>query len=569
MVYTGWRSVHNPFYTASCGKRKRDTDVSDEKTVMEKWVERVSKADIVLTTFSVVQSDWDVAPAPVERSRRSTAVYMDNPRPRSALLLCNWRRVIIDEIQELDIGAASKSANMIKSIKRRASLAISGTPARASIEDLASSLLFLGVNIPNAIWKRITTPAFAPTFHAIFKNILVRHTKAGLSPDDMKMVIPCQTRHIIPIKLSRIERAVSLKKGLSPKELTSFFLQYYNDTYEANIESLQRSHAGFADTVRLRSVLHTLRMICTHMQVGQLGGNGAGGRATRIRLDTQIMTMMEALKRMEEDAETSYLQRLLDLSRPRIRYAMLLVMQLSPNWAKSASVLQDVYRMTTRVLKDLEDRVALVEQQEPKSGSSPETFGNDNVVADREEFITNLRTRKTDLSFRQHEAAFRLGDLYSAEFVHVADRAEREEEWYAVASRIRTTLLLSSANAANSYRDKVTSAIVRSNIKDLRHLDIAYAGSLGLRGDRVREPLNVRIDALKDNAELLWELRGSITERMLEAIGDDTADYGKTLEEQYELEAQLWVYQMALADRREFMIEASCLGDPHRRGLLI
>lgn len=301
-------------------------------------------------------------------------------------------------------------------------------------------------------------------------------------------------------------------------------------------------------------------MICTHMQVGQLGGNAAGGRATRIRLDTQIMTMMEALKRMEEDAETSYLQRLLDLSRPRIRHAMLLVMQPSPNWAKSTIVLQDVYRITTRVLKNLEDRIALVEQQESKSGSSPEKLGNDNVVADREEFITNLRTRKTDLSFLQHEAAFRLGDLYSAEFVQVADRAEREEEWYAVASRIRTTLLLSSANAAKSYRDKVASAIVRSNVKDLRHLDVAYAGSLGLLGDRVREPLNVRIDALKDNAELLWELRGSITERMLEAIGDDTADYGKTLDEQYELEAQLWVYQMALADRREFMIEASCSG---------
>jgi E3 ubiquitin-protein ligase SHPRH len=179
--------------------------------MIERWVERVSKADIVLTTFGVVQSDWDVAPPPIKRTRRSTATYVDNPRPRSALLLCDWRRVVIDEIQELDIAAASKSANMIKTIKRRTSLAISGTPAKVSIEDLASSLLFLGIDIPNQIWKRITSPAFASTFHAIFRNIVVRHTKANLSPEDMKMTIPRQTRYLVPIKLNRIERAVSVR----------------------------------------------------------------------------------------------------------------------------------------------------------------------------------------------------------------------------------------------------------------------------------------------------------------------------------------------------------------------
>ena len=400
-------------------------------------------------------------------------------------------------------------------------------------------------------------PGVRTHFHAIFKNIVVRHTKAGLSPEDMKMVIPQQTRHIIPIKLNRIERAVSYESEFSSRFANDFLAQYYNDAYETNIESLQRSQAGFADTARLRSVLHTLRMICTHMQVGQLGGNAAGSRVTRIRLDTEIMTMMEALKRMEEDAETTYLQRLSELSRVRIRHAMLLVMRLSPSWAESATILEDIYREMTRVLKDLEDRITAVEQQDLQNESSPAKIGNDNIIADHESFITNLRVRRTDLSFLQHEAAFRLGDLHSADFVQVADRAEKEDEWYAVASRIRTRLLLSTANTANAYHDKIASAIVRSGIPDLECLDVAYAGSLGLRGDRVREPLNVRIDALKDNAECLWELRNSITERMLEVIEDDTADYEKTLDEQYELETQLWIYQMALADRREFMIEAS------------
>lgn len=292
------------------------------------------------------------------------------------------------------------------------------------------------------------------------------------------------------------------------------------------------------------------------MQVGQLGGNGAGGRATRIRLDTQIMTMMEALQRMEEDAESNFLSRLLELGQVRIRHAMLVIMELSTNWRRAATILQDVYRETTRTLTDLETRIAAVEQQDLKNAPRPGDTGNDNVVGDREAFITLLRTRRTDLSFLQHEAAFRLGDLYSGESVDDPNRAEKEDEWYAIAGRIRTGLLLSSSNAANSYRDKVALAIVRSNVKDVIEFEIDYAESLGLLGDRVQEPVNVRIDALKDNAEFLWDVRNNIVERMLEAIGEDTADYAKTLDEQYELEAQLWVYQMALADRREFMIEA-------------
>lgn len=214
VVYEGWRSVHDQFYGSgkSNGKRKRgagDVDENPEKSTIEKWVDSVAKADIVLTTFRTVQTDWNVAPPPVKRARRSTAAYAETTRPRSALLLCDWLRVIIDEIQELDIASASKVANMIKTIKRRFSLAISGTPAKVSIEDLASSLSFLGANISTREWKRIATPAFAQTFHAIFKNIAIRHFKAALSPEDMTMSIPRQTRYLVPIRLNRVERAVS------------------------------------------------------------------------------------------------------------------------------------------------------------------------------------------------------------------------------------------------------------------------------------------------------------------------------------------------------------------------
>lgn len=292
------------------------------------------------------------------------------------------------------------------------------------------------------------------------------------------------------------------------------------------------------------------------MQVGQLGGNGGGGRTNRIRLDGQIMTMMEALHRMEEDAESNFLSRLLELGNVRIRHSMLLVMQSSNNSKRAATILQDVYREISRTLTDLETRIAAVEEQDRKKAPSSANAGSGNVVGDRETFITSLRVRKTDLSFLQHEAAFRLGDLYSSDSMDDDGKEEKEEEWYATAGRIRTGLLFSTSSAANAYRDKMALAIVRSMIGGVEQLDVDYAESLGLLGDRVQEPLNVRIDALKDNAEFLWDVRNNIVKRMLQAIGEDTPDYAKTLDEQYELESQLWVYQMALADRREFMTEA-------------
>jgi hypothetical protein len=297
-------------------------------------------------------------------------------------------------------------------------------------------------------------------------------------------------------------------------------------------------------------------MISTHMQVGQLGGNAAGGRATRIRLDSQIMTMMEALHRMEEDAESNFLSRLMELGNVRIRHAMLLIMQNSSNSKRAATILQDVYRDISRTLADLETRIAGVEEQDRRKALPSGDAASGNVVGDREAFITSLRVRKTDLSFLQHEAAFRLGDLYSLDSVDDEGKEEKEEEWYATAGRIRTGLLLSTSTAANSYRDKIASAIRRSNIQGLEELEVDYAESLGLLGDRIQEPLNARIDALKDNGEFLWDVRRNIVEGMLQAIGEDTADYARTLDEQYELESQLWVYQMALADRREFMTEA-------------
>ncbi|KAJ9095592.1 hypothetical protein QFC21_005463 [Naganishia friedmannii] len=545
MVYEGWKSLLERCEIYERGKRKLNPgvdEVSQYKELIDTWMQEVVEADIMLTTFGTVQMDWDVAPPPTKRARRSCATYVEKVRPLSALLLCHWHRVAIDEIQELDIASASKTANMVKTIKRDYSLAISGTPAKASVQDLASSLSFLGVRMPTHVWNRIVTPAYSKALHAIFCNIAIRHPKSSLSAEEL--TIPPQRRLLVPIKLSSIEWA------------------YYKETYENNMDRLQRSQHGYTDSAMLRSVLHTLRMICTHLQVGLLGPNpnANGGRAVRLRLDHRIMPILDALQRMEEDAEATVLSRFAEVCRHQIRRALLIVLQDPTKWNLAVRIYEELYRDVTHQLTELETKVAGIPDDYGRTDTAAE---DDEQHNERASPLNTLGLRRHTLRLLQHEIVFRLGDIFSSPEVDVEGRSQKEDQWYSTAGRIRSELLKSSAKSANDLRTRLEAVLRRSKVANFGELEIEEPDQLGLRGQRVQEPITIRIECLNDNAEMLWDARGKIVSALMETIDDTPSqadeaggkDYQQTLQEQHELEAYMWIYQCALADRTEFMVE--------------
>lgn len=105
------------------------------------WSNYVNGYDIVLTTFNVLQSELGVARAPVIRPRRVTALdnYSDNIRVRSPLIMVEWARVIMDEVQLV----GGRAAEMMSLIPRQHSLAVSGTPAKGAVSDLLQVLRFI------------------------------------------------------------------------------------------------------------------------------------------------------------------------------------------------------------------------------------------------------------------------------------------------------------------------------------------------------------------------------------------------------------------------------------------
>ena len=67
------------------------------------WPDFVHGYDVVITTYQTLRSDLYVAHPGPERPRRTTVVY---ERPRSPLVMVEWKRVVMDEVQMVGGGKA-------------------------------------------------------------------------------------------------------------------------------------------------------------------------------------------------------------------------------------------------------------------------------------------------------------------------------------------------------------------------------------------------------------------------------------------------------------------------------
>jgi E3 ubiquitin-protein ligase SHPRH len=62
------------------------------------WCSYVNTFDVCITTYNVLRLDFNVARAPPIRPRREDVVYSNAEKPRSPLVMCEWYRVIMDEV---------------------------------------------------------------------------------------------------------------------------------------------------------------------------------------------------------------------------------------------------------------------------------------------------------------------------------------------------------------------------------------------------------------------------------------------------------------------------------------
>ncbi|KAI8992837.1 SNF2 family N-terminal domain-containing protein [Trametes punicea] len=556
----------------------RDASMKDDDTdeVLD-WCKYVNKFDVCITTYTVLQHELGVARPPPDRPRRAFVDYGVMSRARSPLVMCEWYRVIMDEVQMVGGG---KAEEMVSLIPRLSSFAVSGTPARSQVADLIHVLKFLRVKAvtegPRA-WTRLLLPGYVREFAELFRRYTVRTMKETVKDE---LTIPPQTRYLVPIELGRVERHV------------------YDQTLDAALLDLGLDARGVAatenwevDVGKLRYWLRRLRGICTHPQVGQLLGHGG---ADKLQKPGVLKSMAEVLESMRdqnwknymEDRKTkvsgmAYLAQLLqqdELNRNRYREALDILLKAEKEAQKLVDDLVDTLAEHAKEGEELKAETAKRREErrqasihnaneKGKGRGRSDTPDHDRIDADDEGLPHNpvgdahrakrsmLQNRIRDARMVLHKVKFLEGDVY-----HVLGEqyANQENDAYAAAEELRRILLRGTEEAAEramTYldHDPVVKALKE---KDL-YVKVPYLGKGGIKSHELMDEANELIDGLlNEQSKLLWQWRTKLIALLTQPLGSkdqdaDGQEYTRSLEVQGEAEAFLQAYAALLADRRE------------------
>ncbi|TFK26931.1 hypothetical protein FA15DRAFT_666880 [Coprinopsis marcescibilis] len=568
------------------------------------WCEFVHQFDIVVTTYQVLRSDFNVARAVPVRPRREDVVYANVNRPRSPLVLVEWNRVIMDEVQMVGGG---KTEDMVSLIPRLSSFAVSGTPARAQISDMIHVLKFLRVD--DAIgstrhWQRLLKAGYAHEFAAFFQTYGVRTTKASVKEE---LTIPQQTRYLVSVELGKVERHV------------------YDQTMEQMLLELGLDARGVAasegwevDATLLRSSVRRLRGICTHPQVGQLLRKGELYKKGALKsMDAVLENMRDHNWRNVMDHWKSKIQAIIRYAqlvqqnddapdRLRIaREALDLALAETNNLVDEINKQLTEHRARGEVLKKeatalrLERAKALasgatasssadkdkdkgkgraMDQEDEDSGSDSgdeDDYGEEEqdkgipkTLAGKEHRTktATFKMRLREAKLLMHRVKFLHGDVY-----HMLGHefSAKEDEAYADAEGIRRDLLKVTEEDATRAMN-ILQENTKSKIPTLREMEITvpYLLQGGIRSDELMEEANTLIDdVLNAQSRLLSEWRARIMELLTEKLnaGDeaDGQEYQRNLDNQSEAEVYMQAYGALLADRREALVNERTLLAAH------
>ncbi|KIK58778.1 hypothetical protein GYMLUDRAFT_45086 [Collybiopsis luxurians FD-317 M1] len=557
-------------------------DVDDEEDEVLDWCSYVHTFDIVITTYNVLQSDLNVARAPPKRPRRDGVKYLNLERPRSPLVMVEWARVVMDEVQ---MAGSGKTEDMVSLIPRRSSLAVSGTPARAQVSDLSHVLKFLRFNIgSNRLWNRLLHRGFVSEFCDLFKYYSIRTMKSQISHE---LQIPQQTRYLVSIDLGRVERLV------------------YDQSFEAILNDLGLDARGVAatenwevDVTLLRASIRRLRGICTHPQVGQV----VGQNERLYKSSGALKTMADVLENMKDLNWRNLLEEWKSKIQAMIKLAQLKQLN-TQTLNRFQAVLEtllaaekEAERMITEIEKviaehdvkgealkkeaaeqraaresakgkgkqreesplsedeDEEDDPDLDEGEDGEDGDLPKTPAGKEHRDKRRALVQRLREARV----QYHRVKFLLGDVYH----NLGEKySTQENDAYAAAEAVRRDLLKTTEREAKAGMAQLSLDIIggKSGVtKTDLLIPVPYLEQGGIRSAGMIEELHEIIEnVLNEQTDLLWEWRSKIYSLLTQSLnpgGEDDADgqeYQRTLDNQGEAETFLQAYAALLADRRE------------------
>ncbi|KAJ7281752.1 SNF2 family N-terminal domain-containing protein [Mycena rebaudengoi] len=575
---------------AKKGRSKHDSEEDSEASLDEDeagedveevvdWCAYVHTFDVVITTYQTLGKDFDVARAAPKRPRREDVVYSNVTRPRSPLILVEWNRVVMDEVQMVGGG---RTEDMVSLIPRLSSFAVSGTPARTKIGDLMHVLKFLRVDHligSNRLWELFGRSEYAGEFSAFFRNIAIRTTKVSVKAE---LTIPQQTRYLVGIEMGPVERHV------------------YEQNLETTLQQIGLDARGVAatenwevDGTLLRSLLRRLRAICTHPQVGQLTKPGDKlFKAGALKSMEQVLQAMsdnnwnsvidDSRTKVQGLIRTAQLQNHLD-DRNRYRHSLetLLLAEKETNQLiteiNSRLATHEASRQDTEPVaqagdeaandkgkgKERERSLSPLSELDSDDGSRPETTASKEHRAKRNAMKIRLRECRLIL----HRIKFLQGDAY-----HMLgdSQAAAEDTAYGAAETIRQSLLKATGDEAVDAMNQLAKDVSKKGLTaQLLKIEVPYLSlKLTLKDQAFEADANDIIEyVLNEQSELLWEWRARMTELLTQKLtpGEDAdgQEYQRTLDDQGEAETYLRNYAALLADRREALLKERTLLAAH------
>ncbi|KAJ7026292.1 SNF2 family N-terminal domain-containing protein [Mycena alexandri] len=544
------------------------------------WCSYVQGYDVVVTTYQTLKTDVNVARAVPPRPRREDVVYSNVERPRSPLILVEWNRVVMDEVQMVGGGQVE---DMVSLIPRLASFAVSGTPARTQIADLIHVLRFLRVDHligPPRYWARLGIPAYSNHFSTFFQNIAVRTTKASVTDE---LTIPQQTRYLVGIEMGAVERHVY------DQNLEEILLQLGLDARGVDVRGENR----VPDATVLRAALRKLRAICTHPQVGQAGN--------KLFKPGALKSMEQVLQAMCDENWGTVVDDCKGKIHGLIRMAQLQQHGADRNrYQHCLETLLLAEKEATRLIEEIESAIATHEansdfhheesegeasttpndkgkgkEQERERSSSPlSDLGSEDEDDDETDDIALkeyrikrrvLKQRLRDGKLVMHRVKFLQGDAY-----HMlgASQLAAENAAYAEAETIRRAILKTSEKEAIDAMNLLArDATSKGLTEEALQINVPFLDYELKYAEPQDEVNNMIENVLNPQCSLLWEWRTRMTELLTKSLtpGEDAdgQEYQQSLDAQGEVETYLINYTALLADRREALLKERTLLAAH------
>ncbi|ODV92919.1 hypothetical protein CANCADRAFT_1516 [Tortispora caseinolytica NRRL Y-17796] len=497
--------------------------------------------DIVVASYAVISREIHYANKPVDRTLRGEKKYIP---PRSPLVLTQFWRIILDEVQILESG--STNAAMVASlIPRIHAWGVSGTPARKSLNDLYGIFAFLGIAPYGYSLQAFERLVRTDLFEQFCKDHTIRHSKSEVSEF---LRLPVQHIKRMQVKLSSIEHGNYMQ----------LYRQFMTQCIDGKHESSEQSRA---EMIRW---LNRLRQTCSHAALGNINKEALGSQ--------EIKTISAVLDAMVDQDESKYFAHLRSKALLWIHKGQILEQRKLPKEAletwksiesevvMSLTVVQDQLRA---FLDSVNQGKKTVKSRSTSAGllkSEKQDLLENNGESDRE---TPLQTeseedRKRIALYRArvrswqdvvHRLFFFLGTAYFQ-----LEDTENESKYYDLAQEIRSSALRESAGKARGtiqgLQKRLKIHIYKIKFPESVSVGLTY-GDLYYQMKDLVICFNRQADLIKDWGEKLKEfLINKLVDESGEANGEE---YEKSLDQQEYAYTYLNMLQLVTADYKEFV----------------